>query len=36
MSALAAYALKQRGYKNVRFIEDGTQAWLDAGYSTAR
>ena len=36
MGALAAYALKQRGYKNVHFIEGGTQAWLDAGFSTER
>ena len=36
MGALAAYALKQRGYENVHFIEGGTQAWLDAGYTTAR
>jgi rhodanese-related sulfurtransferase len=36
MGALAAYALKQRGYKNVHFIEGGTQAWLDAGYNTNR
>jgi rhodanese-related sulfurtransferase len=36
MGALAAYALKQRGYKNVHFIEGGTQAWLDAGYPTDR
>jgi rhodanese-related sulfurtransferase len=36
MGALAAYALKQRGYKNVHFIEGGTQAWLDAGYPTVR
>lgn len=36
MGALAAHALKQRGYKNVVFIEGGTQGWLDAGYSTSR
>ena len=36
MGALAAHALKQRGYNNVMFMEGGTQAWLDAGYSTAR
>lgn len=36
MGALAAYALKQRGYKNVKFIDGGTQAWLDAGYPTDR
>ena len=36
MGALAAYALRQRGYQNVHFVEGGTQAWLDAGYSTIR
>jgi rhodanese-related sulfurtransferase len=36
MGALAAYALKQRGYTNVRFLEGGTQAWLDAGFSTVK
>ena len=36
MGALAAYALKQRGYNNVSFIDGGTQSWLDAGYSTNR
>ena len=36
MGALAAYALKQRGYTNVHFIDGGTQGWLDAGYSTVR
>ena len=35
MGALAAHALKQRGYNNVHFIDGGTQGWLDAGYSTA-
>ena len=34
MGALAAHALKQRGYNNVHFIYGGTQGWLDAGYST--
>lgn len=34
MGALAAHALKQRGYNNVHFIEGGTQGWLDAGYTT--
>lgn len=34
MGALAAHALKQRGYDNVFFIDGGTQGWLDAGYST--
>ena len=36
MGALAAFALKQRGYTNVQFIDGGTQAWLDAGYATDR
>lgn len=36
MGALAAYALKQRGFDNVFFIEGGTQGWLDAGYSTVK
>lgn len=35
MGALAAHALKQRGYNNVAFIDGGTQSWLDAGYTTA-
>lgn len=35
MGALAAHALKQRGYHNVAFIDGGTQSWLDAGYATA-
>ena len=34
MAALAAHALKQRGYSNVLFIDGGTQGWLDAGYAT--
>lgn len=36
MGALAAYALKKRGYKNVHYINGGTQGWLDAGFSTTR
>ena len=36
MGALAAHALKQRGFDNVAFIDGGTQGWLDAGYTTAR
>jgi rhodanese-related sulfurtransferase len=36
MGALAAHALKSRGYTNVRFIDGGTQGWLDAGYATDR
>ena len=34
MGALAAHALKKRGYENVAFIESGTQGWIDAGYAT--
>lgn len=34
MGALAAHALKKRGFSNVAFIEGGTQGWLDAGFST--
>jgi len=36
MGALAAHALKQRGFDNVSFMDGGTQGWLDAGYTTAR
>ena len=36
MGALAAHALKRRGFNNVYYIDGGTQSWLDAGYSTAR
>ncbi|MGW8248905.1 MAG: rhodanese-like domain-containing protein [Acidiferrobacterales bacterium] len=36
MGALAAHALKQRGFSNVHYLEGGTQGWLDAGYATAR
>lgn len=36
MGALAAHALKQRGFSNVCFIDGGTQGWLDAGYATTR
>jgi len=34
MGALAAHALKQRGFTNVCFMDGGTQGWLDAGYPT--
>lgn len=34
MGALAAHALKKRGYQNVQFIDGGTQGWLDAGFTT--
>ena len=36
MGALAAHALKRRGYHNVFYLEGGTQGWLDAGFATAR
>lgn len=36
MGALAAHALMRRGYTNVRFMDGGTQGWLDAGYATNR
>lgn len=36
MGALAAHALKKRGFTNVCFMDGGTQGWLDAGYSTNR
>ena len=35
MGAIAAYALMQRGFSNVAFIDGGTQGWVDAGYATA-
>lgn len=34
MGAIAAHALKLRGYHNVQFIDGGTQGWLDAGFTT--
>ncbi len=34
MGALAAYALQQRGYNNVVFVDGGTKAWVEAGYAT--
>lgn len=34
MGALAAHALKQRGFTSVSFMDGGTQGWLDAGYPT--
>jgi rhodanese-related sulfurtransferase len=34
MGALAAHSLKRRGYRNVSFIEGGTQGWVEAGYPT--
>lgn len=34
MGALAAHALKKRGFTNVCFMDGGTQGWLSAGYLT--
>jgi len=36
MGAVAAHALQQRGFRNVAFIDGGTQGWLNAGYATNR
>jgi rhodanese-related sulfurtransferase len=36
MGALAAHALKKRGFTNVSFMDGGTQGWLNAGYPTNR
>lgn len=36
LGAIAAHVLQQRGYTNVRFMDGGTQGWLDAGYDTVR
>ena len=36
LGALAAYALKRRGYRDVAFIDGGTRRWLSAGYPTTR
>lgn len=34
MGALAAHALKKRGFTNVCFMDGGTQGWLNAGFAT--
>lgn len=34
MGAIAADTLKRRGYTDVRYIDHGTQGWLDAGFTT--
>lgn len=34
MGALAAHALKKRGFTNVCFMDGGTQGWLNAGFPT--
>jgi rhodanese-related sulfurtransferase len=36
MGAIAAYTLQRRGYTDVRYITGGTQAWLDAGFTTEK
>lgn len=36
MGALAAHALKKRGFTNVCFMDGGTQGWLNAGYATQK
>ena len=36
MGALAAHVLQKRGFRNVSFIDGGTQGWLNAGYATVR
>jgi len=36
MGALAAHALKNRGFTNVCFMDGGTQGWLNAGYPTKK
>ena len=36
MGALAAHALKKRGFTNVSFVDGGTQGWLNSGYATVR
>ena len=36
MGALAAHALQKRGFRDVAFIDGGTQGWLDAGFPTVR
>lgn len=36
MGALAAHALKKRGFTNVCFMDGGTQGWLNAGFPTRK
>lgn len=36
MAAIAAHVLAKLGFSDVRYIEGGTQAWLDAGHETRR
>ncbi len=34
MGAVAAHELAKQGFANVSYLDGGTQAWLDAGFST--
>jgi rhodanese-related sulfurtransferase len=36
MGAIAAHELLEQGFTNVRYVEGGTQGWLDAGFATQR
>ena len=36
MGAIAAHELVKLGYTDVRYLDGGTQAWLDAGFETQR
>ena len=36
MGAIAAHELSKLGFSSVRYVDGGTQAWLDAGYPTQR
>lgn len=36
MAAVAAHELSKLGFRRVRYVEGGTQAWLDAGLPTVR
>lgn len=36
MGAVAAHELAKQGFANVRYMDGGTQGWLDAGFSTQR
>lgn len=36
MGAIAAHELVKQGFEHVRYIEGGTQGWLDAGLQTVR
>lgn len=34
MGAVAARELRDQGFSNVRYLDGGTQAWVDAGFPT--